>query len=238
MPLVVGAVILFVVWYVSDIVGPIFNAIGGWLGVLGIIVIVVVLFAVISHRREQAAELEELKSTPGKVRSFVEDAQAFFANAVDAMEESKVQFEEGRAPVFWDKLEECEEALAHCVDRLDTAQELIEKYNEKAPVRELTDPAQMEPLPAAAYGDTNALLQEISEHTYQAITNSDFAFIYEQRKHAKKIADAQEKMQSEMQAKLNALEKKTSEALSAARDAASTAESAKRIGKSARGDWF
>ena len=65
--------------------------------------------------------------------------------------------------MFWDEVAKCEDALAQCVDRLEGAQELIEKYNRLAPTRELTDPAQLAPLPPAAYHDTNALFAEVSD---------------------------------------------------------------------------
>lgn len=238
MPIVIGIVILIIGAYVMDVVSAVFNAVGGWPGVIAIVVGVVVLLVVVGRRQERAAELEALKSMPGPVRALVEDARKFFGEATDALSQAKVQFEERRAPLFWDKLDECEEALAQCVHRLEGAQELIEKYNDRAPARELTDPAQIAPLPPAAYNDTNALFAEMSDCSYQAITVAEFAVIYEQRRQAKLIVDEQRRIRSEMQSKLNALEAKTNQALDVANDAASTAESARRIGKSARGDWF
>ena len=234
MPLVILIVIVIVGVYVADAVSAVFNAVGGWPGVIVIVVGGAVLLGVWGRRQERAAELAELKSTPGRVRALAEDAQKFFGEATEALNEARMQFDEKRAPLFWDKLAECEEALAHCVDRLEGAQELIEKYNDRAPARELTDPAKLAPLPPAAYNDTNALFAEMSDCSYQAIAVAEFAVIYEQRKQGERIAHEQQRMQS----KLDALEAKTDDAIAIASDAASTAETAKRIGKSARGDWF
>lgn len=238
MPIVILVVILVIGAYVMSAVNAVFDAIGGWPGAIAIVVGVVVLLVVVGRHRERAEELEKLKSMPGRIRALVEDAQNLFGEATDSLNQAKAQFEERRAPLFWDKIDECEKAIAQCVDNLEGAQELIEKYNDRAPTRDLTDPAQIAPLPPVAYNDTNALFAEMSDCSYQAIAVAEFGFVYEQRRQGKLIVDEQRRIRSEMQSKLNALEAKTNQAIAVANNAASTAESAKRIGKSARGDWF
>ena len=236
--LILGIIILGIVSWVFDTVSAAFNAIGGWPSVIAIVVGGVVLMTVLGRRHERAQELEELKGMPGQVLALVKDASNLFGKATETLNQAKAQFEERRAPLFWDKVDDCEKTLAQCVDRLGSAQELIESYNERAPTRDLTDPAQITPLPPAVYNDTNALIAEISDCSYQAMAVAEFGVVYEQRRQAQLIVEEQRRVRSEMRSKLNALEAKTSEAIEVAKKAVSKAETAKRIGKEARGDWF
>ena len=238
MPIVILIVIVFIGVYVMDAINAVLNAVGGWPGVIAIVVGVVVLVGVVGRNRERTAELEKLKSMPSRVRGLVEDAQNFFGEAIDSLNQAKVQFEEKRAPVFWDKIDECEKTIMQCVDKLESAHVLIEKYNDRAPTRDLTDPVQIAPLPPGAYNDTKALFAEMSDCSYQAMAVPEFGVIYEQRRQTGLVLDEQRRIRSEMQSKLNALEAKTREAIAIANDATSAAESAKQISKSARGDWF
>ena len=71
-------IILVIGVYVMDWVSALFNAVGGWPGLIAIVVGVAVLLGVLGRRQERAAELAELKRTPGQVRTLVEEGQGFF----------------------------------------------------------------------------------------------------------------------------------------------------------------
>ena len=232
------AVIVFLVATIHDFFSSLLDAIGGWPGLIAIVVGILALFFAIGHFSARKEDLEELKSMPGRVRALVEGAQKLFGEAATSLKHAEVQFEERRAPVFWDKIDECEGKIMQCVGNLESAQGLIEKYNDRAPARELANPAQLEQLPPAAYDDTKALFDEMTNCSYKAMAISEFGVVYEQRRQAKLIVEQQDRIRAEMQSKLNALETKTREAIAIADRAASKAESAKRISKSARGDWF
>lgn len=229
-----GLFTLVVIGIVIWAANAFFDAVGGWPGVIATVVGVVAITVAGGRYFSRKAERAELEEMPGQVRALIEDAQKLFGDGGDALSEANIQFEEKRGPLFWDKIYECNDALMRCAGRLERARKLTDDYNHRAPMYDLTDPKQIEPLSRVAYDDTMALVDEMSDLAYQAMAVPEFGVIYEQRRQAERVLDGQRAVQSDIEA----LATKTRQAVNAATTAVQAAESARMASKRAAGDWF
>ena len=234
MDLIRGLITLGVIIGVVWIANAVFDALGGWPGVIATVAgLAGVIFVVLQYLSREA-ERSELAAMPERVRAVIEDAQNLFGAAVDTLNEAKTELDEERAPLFWDKFDECIDAIVRCNEKLQTAETLADDYNQRAPRHELTDPEQIGPVPPAAHEDMTALQHEMAAVYYQAMTVPAFGIVYEQRRQGERVRQEQRRMLAEIEA----LGAETRQAVNAATQAAQAAESARRASKRAAGDWF
>ena len=232
------AVIIFIIWLANAF----FELVGGWPGVIAVVVCIVTLIFFISSYLARRQEIDKLKETPMQVQALIEAAQVHYREGADCLERARVEFEEERrAPLFWDRIYECNDALHECGDKLEQARGKIDDYNRRAPRFNLDSPRQLDSVPPAAFEDTVVVLDSMSLLANRALSVSDFALVYEQRKQTKILLDAQKALQSD----ITQLARETRQAMDAARAAAhaaskaqSASESATRASKRAAGDWF
>ena len=92
------AVIGGVVWLATAF----FDAVGGWPGVIVTVILIAVIVFLASRYFERTAQVDKLKKMPSEVITLTETARdSFGGQAVDALNRATVEFEEGRAPLFW-----------------------------------------------------------------------------------------------------------------------------------------
>ena len=222
---IIGVVIWLIVALYDTLGGPgvIASAIGG-----------VVLIIVVKRFFNRIARINELRETPDQVTVLSATAKNSFEEAAEALNQAKVEFEEKRAPIFWDRLSECNSAIVQCSENLEQARALTDDYNHHAPKYKVTDPLRIEPVSPVAYDDTMTLLDEMSACSHKALAVAEFGVVYETRRQAERVLDRQEEVAA-----------MTREAVYAAREAAhraaeaeSAADRARRASKRAAGDWF
>ena len=228
--IVIFVVIALVIWLANAVL----DAVGGWPGVIAIVVGIVVLIVVVSRYFNRRERIDKLKATPDRVTTLIEAARDSYGEAVDALNQARVELEERRAPLFWDRIYECNDAIVECGENLKQAQAATEDYNDHAPEYDLTDPTQITPLSPAPYDDTMALLGEMSALSHEALAVAEFGTVYETRRQGEQT-----------RAKQDEIEAMTREAVHAAKEAAQRAASAevaagraREASKRAAGDWF
>lgn len=239
MNLIMGLIGLAVIIWIANAISEL---VGGWPGMIAIVVCIVAIIFLVRFYLTRRQEINELKETPKQIQALIESAQVHYREGADCLERAEVEFEgERRAPLFWDRMYECGDALHECGDKLEHARGKIDDYNRRAPRFNLDAPRQINSIPPAAFEDTLAVLDSMSLLANRALSVSDFALVYEQRKQTKIILDAQKALQSD----ITRLATETRQAVDAARAAAhaaskaqSASESARRASKRSAGDWF
>ena len=242
MDLIKGLFGLVVIGFIIWIANAFFEFVGGWPGVIAVLVCIAVFIFVVGIYLSRRQEINELKEAPKQIQILKEEAHVYYREGVDLLERAKVEFEEERrAPLFWDAMYECNDALLECAYKLDQAQGKIDDYNRRAPRFNLDAPRQIDSIPPIAFEDTSIVLDSMSMLSNRALSVSDFALVYEQRKQTQILLDAQKELQSD----ITQLARETRQAVDAARAAAhaahraeSASDSAKQASKRAAGDWF
>ena len=119
-------VIGFIIWIanaVFEIANSVFEFVGGWPGVIALLVCIAVFIFVVGICLSRRQEINELKEAPKQIQILKEEAHVYYREGVDLLERAKVEFEEERrAPLFWDAMYECNDALLECAYKLDQAQ--------------------------------------------------------------------------------------------------------------------
>ena len=101
---------------------------------IAVVVCIVALIFIIGSYLARRQEIDELKETPTQVQALIEAAQVHYREGADCLERARVEFEEERrAPLFWDRIYECNDALHECGDKLEQARGKIDDYNRRAP---------------------------------------------------------------------------------------------------------
>lgn len=127
------AVIILIIWLANAF----FELVGGWSGVIAVVVCIVALIFIIGIYLAR----RKLKEAPMQIQALIEAAQVHYREGADCLERARVEFEEERrAPLFWDRMYECNDALHECGDKLEQARVKIDDYNRRAPRFKLDAP--------------------------------------------------------------------------------------------------
>ena len=208
----------------------------GWWVFIALAICAVVIWNRMEANARKKKERQELRSLPGKIQDNLTGAQQSYTESVAAFSEAEIELNEGRAVLFWDKVEEHNQAFVECSKSLLDAHTMIEDYNSRAPKFKLDDPAQLDLMSTAnAFEDLKAIMDEMDDLQKRAHSaGGDFATIYETRRQTAALKDSL----NETRSKLDQLEKLAARALSVAEEARAASLRAPQDSKRATGDWF
>ena len=190
MPLFVGIVVIFMV----GVAMKIFDAVGGWPGVFLIVGGLVGGGYALAVALKRSDEIKALKAIPDRVSSLLGPAKALSTTDPEALlGDTLIEFEAGRAPLFWEAFDGCCEGLWTVVDGLDRTREEAAAYKEGARKYKLF-PSEIE------LGDAERKYRDVAEMYRralirlrdEALINPAFAMIYEQRRQGQEIRAQQE----------------------------------------------
>ena len=190
MPIIFGIIVFVVI----GVAMKVFDAVGGWPGVVVIVGVLVGGGYALATALKRSDEIKALKAKPDRVSSLLKPAEALSAAAPEALlRDTLAEFEAGRAPLFWENFDGCCKGLSTVIAGLDRAREEADAYKDGArkhgllPSEIKLDDAEREYRDVAeVYG--RALIQIRND----ALTNPEFATIYEQRRQGHEIRAQQE----------------------------------------------
>ena len=230
MQLILGIIAITII----GIAMQIFDAVGGWPGVFLIVGAVVGGGIGLNVLVARNAAIKDLRAMPAEVEALLSHARTLSsADPAAFLRAMEAEYAAGRAPTFWEIYDEAAVHLCDLVETLERAHEVAHTYNEGA------DKYKLVPTTITVEDGDDQLMVEgmrngLIEVRDAALTNTDFALVYEQRRQGQELQAQQRAMRDE----LAAVKQTADAALDASLQASDDARSARRAAKRASGDWF
>ena len=212
----------------------IFDAIGGWPGVFliaGAVIGGVIALKVVLAR---AAAIKVLRAMPAEVDALMANARTLSSvDPVAFLRAMEAEYAAGRAPTFWEIYDKAAVHLCDLVETLERAHDIARAYQEGADKYKLVPTTII-----VEDGDDQLMVDGMRNGLVKvrdaALTNTNFALVYEQRRQGQEIQAQQQAMRRE----LAAVGETANAALEVSLQASDDARNARRAAKRASGDWF
>ena len=226
MNLIIGIVILFIIGLAMTA----FEAVGGWPGVFLILTIIVVGVFLITNAMNRNEAIRALRAKPGRVSALTEEAGEL-VDTIDAPVKAALdELEALRAPLFWERFEECCRRMFVANDNLDRAASEAEEYGTGARKYNLI-PRDIAVDDGPLREKVEALYKQLERLQNEAMVLPDFGVVFEQRRQGLELLAHQQAMHADLAETARAT-------LEAAEQASAEARDARWAAKRASGDWF
>ena len=125
---------------VATVIDAFVAGIGGWYVAAAIGAGLILLLVMLVRLGRQSERRDLLRAIPHQIDGRIAEAAAEYRQDADPRKQAVAELDAKRAPLFWDRIEAAETALAECAEILLETEQMIDRYNDEAPGHKLKIP--------------------------------------------------------------------------------------------------